>query len=426
MSKYNNIFDAARSGTVDDLRYFLKEKRADVNAKLDDGTTPLHLAASSEHVEVVKILISKGANVNEKNDIGATPLHSAAFKGNIEIVKILASAGADVSAKDNDGVTPIGYTGMLELLLPYVSPEERERYEAQAKKKEEEHEGRKSRYRIGVILHLCLSAAYLFILWGTDIIRTLWIAGQFIRVLPLTVFSLAVGIVSATFLKKSDYISGFCILIGMIVVQSITASVWLGNVGFLFFFLIGRILLNTLSVVPGGLLDLFSALKDKKNGVQKSKKQQKAIEELKNGAGYQVAVEILDELAKKGYEVNYEMSTYSMTRGHVGNFDIGRGTTPDMGGWGAGSIAIATYPSDLDSAVHSLSINNIEARKGYYFAIQNDIIGLLIRTNFESQEIPPLIKIAAQVIANSGYEFKHPEWMYEDPKTREYLNVMFQ
>lgn len=38
--------------------------KANVNAKDRDGTTPLHLAATLNNLEMVKLLLSNGANVN--------------------------------------------------------------------------------------------------------------------------------------------------------------------------------------------------------------------------------------------------------------------------------------------------------------------------------------------------------------------------
>ena len=37
------------------------------------GDTPLHIAASHGHLEVVKILLEAGANVNAKNNSGMKP-----------------------------------------------------------------------------------------------------------------------------------------------------------------------------------------------------------------------------------------------------------------------------------------------------------------------------------------------------------------
>ena len=87
-----------------ELVKFLVSKGADVHAKNNDGITPLHFA---ENLDVARLFVSKGADVNAKDDkYGATPLHIAVAAGNIEIIEFLVSKGADINAKDKDGETP--------------------------------------------------------------------------------------------------------------------------------------------------------------------------------------------------------------------------------------------------------------------------------------------------------------------------------
>ena len=45
-----------------------------MNAKGENGATPLIPAAATGHKEVVELLIAKGADVNAKPEDGATPL----------------------------------------------------------------------------------------------------------------------------------------------------------------------------------------------------------------------------------------------------------------------------------------------------------------------------------------------------------------
>ena len=47
-----------------------------VKGELNDGFTPLHLAASFNQSEIVKILVSSGADVSAKSNNGRTPLDS--------------------------------------------------------------------------------------------------------------------------------------------------------------------------------------------------------------------------------------------------------------------------------------------------------------------------------------------------------------
>jgi ankyrin repeat protein len=87
------------------------DKGSDVNAKDEDGVTPLQYAAEGGYNEIVELLIDKGANVNAKNDDGATPLDVAIQFKELETAALLRKHGgkhetvhsADVS--DEDGST---------------------------------------------------------------------------------------------------------------------------------------------------------------------------------------------------------------------------------------------------------------------------------------------------------------------------------
>lgn len=51
---------------------------------------------STGHVDVVKLLVSRSADKSCKDKQGYTPLHAAAASGHIEIVKYLLRMGAEV------------------------------------------------------------------------------------------------------------------------------------------------------------------------------------------------------------------------------------------------------------------------------------------------------------------------------------------
>lgn len=67
----------------------LLEHGADVNEPMLDGWAPLHVAASKGHREVVEVLFMKGANRNATIKSGETPLQIAAKYGHSEVVKLL-------------------------------------------------------------------------------------------------------------------------------------------------------------------------------------------------------------------------------------------------------------------------------------------------------------------------------------------------
>ncbi len=97
---------AARAGSVGCCE-FLLDAGVDVDARCDNGGTPLQLACIEEQEEVVSLLLARGADAARKRDDGGTALHCAAFRGNVAIVKRLLEAGADPSAATDDGDTPL-------------------------------------------------------------------------------------------------------------------------------------------------------------------------------------------------------------------------------------------------------------------------------------------------------------------------------
>jgi len=78
-----------------------------LNLRLDDGQTPLHLSSIMAHKAIASYLLENNADTSVQDSSGATPLHEAIRYGNLEIAKMLLDAGANINAKDNLGKTPI-------------------------------------------------------------------------------------------------------------------------------------------------------------------------------------------------------------------------------------------------------------------------------------------------------------------------------
>ena len=137
MPRYDNIFEAAEKGTVEDVKYFVEQKGVNVNIKDSTNHTILECAlVLGKNAEIIKYLISKGAdiephwifsaigmgegsletvklfiekgvNVNHR-DSGMFPLLLAAGENDIEVAKYLISKGADLNmASSTTGQTPI-------------------------------------------------------------------------------------------------------------------------------------------------------------------------------------------------------------------------------------------------------------------------------------------------------------------------------
>ena len=107
-SAFEDIFEAAEFGSVQDVKYFIEQEGVDVNAKGNGGVTALDNASFKNHdIEVLKYLVEKGASVNTRDDDDHTPLHHAAWYNSVDAVKYLVEKGANVNARDNSRRTPL-------------------------------------------------------------------------------------------------------------------------------------------------------------------------------------------------------------------------------------------------------------------------------------------------------------------------------
>lgn len=101
----------------------LIELGANVNAKSNKGSAPLHYAISCENVEIVNELLKRGANVDEMNANEIYPLHLAIRRKNLEIFNLLIEAGADVNIYGEKSDCPLTVAcvakqfEMIEILL---------------------------------------------------------------------------------------------------------------------------------------------------------------------------------------------------------------------------------------------------------------------------------------------------------------------
>ncbi|HYH39362.1 MAG TPA: ankyrin repeat domain-containing protein [Azospirillum sp.] len=95
----------------------------DPNKRLENGKTPLMLAAEAGLRDAARQLLERGANANLRTRDGATAIMYAAWNGRDEVVALLADSGANVNAGNDDGKTALmaaaarGHAGVVRALL---------------------------------------------------------------------------------------------------------------------------------------------------------------------------------------------------------------------------------------------------------------------------------------------------------------------
>jgi len=98
---------ASRFGNIEAIRV-LVEHGATVNARFEQGLTPLSCACLGNHVATARVLLEEyHADVNLADQYGNTPLAVASEKKYEELVQLLLHHGANVHARDLNCDTPL-------------------------------------------------------------------------------------------------------------------------------------------------------------------------------------------------------------------------------------------------------------------------------------------------------------------------------
>jgi ankyrin repeat protein len=90
----------------------------------ENGDTALHLASFNRgDPHLAELLIRYGANIEARNNEGDTPLISAVLQQNVPFVEVLLQHGADMYAKNAEGRSPFDYANkeISDLLQLYAS-----------------------------------------------------------------------------------------------------------------------------------------------------------------------------------------------------------------------------------------------------------------------------------------------------------------
>lgn len=86
----------------------LIESGVDVNKSSGyNKCTPLKIATSRGHVDIMKLLIDRGALVDKPTKVGLTPLFFAVQSGYVDAAELLIKHGANVSAVSEMGTMPL-------------------------------------------------------------------------------------------------------------------------------------------------------------------------------------------------------------------------------------------------------------------------------------------------------------------------------
>ena len=105
---YAGLCYASEFGHLDIVKYFLEERKCNVECRDPLGQTPLHYATRGGRLAVVKYLIEeKGCNPMYRDASGWTTLHCACKSGNLDRVKYLVEERKIDPCQHEQGVTPL-------------------------------------------------------------------------------------------------------------------------------------------------------------------------------------------------------------------------------------------------------------------------------------------------------------------------------
>ena len=97
---YKDIFQAIQENNLELFKtlfeYFVRHKR--INIRNESGESLLHVAVMKDNILVTQLLIENGSDVNARDQNGITPLH---LTNKLEIAKLLLENGANVKALSN-------------------------------------------------------------------------------------------------------------------------------------------------------------------------------------------------------------------------------------------------------------------------------------------------------------------------------------
>uniref|UniRef100_A0A7N8XED9 Poly [ADP-ribose] polymerase n=1 Tax=Mastacembelus armatus TaxID=205130 RepID=A0A7N8XED9_9TELE len=119
------LLDAAKKGCLARVKKLCTQDNVNCRDTQGRHSTPLHLAAGYNNLEVAEYLLQHGAEVNSQDKGGLIPLHNAASYGHVDVAALLIKYDACVNATDKWAFTPLheaaqkGRTQLCALLLAH-------------------------------------------------------------------------------------------------------------------------------------------------------------------------------------------------------------------------------------------------------------------------------------------------------------------
>jgi quinoprotein dehydrogenase-associated probable ABC transporter substrate-binding protein len=101
------LSNATLAAAADRIKFLVKEKGADIDARDAQGYAPVHTAARNRHPDLIALLADLGADLDAPDADGMTPLMHAAMRNHVPTVQMLLKRGADIEKANPQGYPPL-------------------------------------------------------------------------------------------------------------------------------------------------------------------------------------------------------------------------------------------------------------------------------------------------------------------------------
>lgn len=101
----------------------LLSARADPCRCSENGSFPLQLAVTREHVPIARKLLQSHADVNQQDEKLVSPLHLAAYQDHPRLVQLLLMHRANANAVDRSGQPPLFFASRTDVIAALVEAE---------------------------------------------------------------------------------------------------------------------------------------------------------------------------------------------------------------------------------------------------------------------------------------------------------------